>query len=282
MRDNLNTYIGIGLGVGCLMLVALIGAAWKDDPGTYLDPPLMDLWLEMAESDVTGYATERKFGFIEDVNSTWEVIAPMEAVLDLPTSAQELHVSSTSANDDGSGAGARTIQIIGLDSSLDSQSEVVSMTSDTFVATVGSYYRVNRAYVITTGTTDSNNAGDISIYTATDSDYVAMIPAGEGQTLQAIYTVPNGYTAYIRRVTLSAASNKVVDFRGRIRLNADDVTAPVSPFRTVFRHTGVSAPATFTGEVFNPFPGKTDMIFEAQGASNPAASVAWDIVLKED
>ena len=266
-----------------LVLVAAVSTGFKyQDFGRWLDVSFPFLLAE-AQGHVDDWGHNRKFGFNNDLGATWEPIhESSEATYSWPDHADVLNIVSGSADDSGvagTAAGAHTITIIGLDGDLNEITETVTLQGQTIVSTTNQFYRVNRAFVASGGT-DLDNAGAISIDTAVDSDTVAVIPAGEGQTLQAVYTVPAGYTGYIKRFAISAASNKVVDFRVRIRLNADDTAVPYPHFRTILRESGISGPVELVNDGYEAFPEKTDIIVEGQGASNPAASAAFNIHLK--
>ncbi len=84
---------------------------------------------------------------------------------------------------------------MGLDTNYDEVTQTVSMNGQTGVTIPTSLLRVYRAWVATAGS-GTTNAGDIWIGTGTITDGVpankyAGIVTGAGQTLMAIYTVPD-------------------------------------------------------------------------------------------
>ncbi len=112
--------------------------------------------------------------------------------------AQSLEVVSSSALDDLVGTGAQKIRVFGLDSNWDLSQEDIEMDGTNAVALSKTYIRIYRAYNTQCGSTDINQ-GNINIRVAGGGAVCAQILAGYGQTLQAIYTIPNGYTGFVTR-----------------------------------------------------------------------------------
>jgi hypothetical protein len=121
-------------------------------------------------------------------------------------------VSSSDANDTSAGTGARTIQISGLDGSYNEVSETIIMNGQTAVTTSNTYLRVNRALVLTAGSGGAN-AGIIYVGTGTVTagvpvnKYTTINGDGLNQSLQAFWTVPAGYTAYIYQTNISTGTS---------------------------------------------------------------------------
>lgn len=108
-----------------------------------------------------------------------------------PTSATTTTIVSANDTDESTGTGARTVFIDGLDSSGYEVSETASMSGTDSVTLTYSYWRINNAYVATAGSCDIN-VGNITIG-STDFTTISYIPANEGASQNAIYTVPVGY-----------------------------------------------------------------------------------------
>jgi hypothetical protein len=166
--------------------------------------------LQLARGQIYNHAHVFKYGFNSAVGTagTDTIWFQQGAYNWIPTAAA-MKVSSASANDDGdpAGTGARTIRIEGLDANFNELIEDVTMDGQTQVTTTGIFYRVHRAYVLTAGSVNTND-DVIYIYTGAatlgvpdvSTTIYSTIGDGEGQTLQAIYTVPAGYTAYLKHV----------------------------------------------------------------------------------
>lgn len=121
-----------------------------------------------------------------------------------PTGNAELvRVTSTSSSDSAASTGARSVYIEGLDANWNIQSETIATSGLTPAVSVNTYRRVNRAYIVAAGN-GAVNAGDITIqHNTTTANIFARILTGFGQSKQAVYTVPAGYTAYLRSVGAS-------------------------------------------------------------------------------
>lgn len=222
-----------------------------------------DFNLQVARGQIQGHKTLFKFGNNEDINGSLETIWSYGGLYVYPTSAIQMKVSSTSANDTSNGTGARTIVVSGLNATYDEVSETVVLNGQTAVLTTTTFIRVFRSFVVTAGT-GATAAGTIYIGTGTVTAGVpatvyAQIVVGENQTLMALWTVPAGYTLYISRGTFSAASNNAAQYilsKFMIR-----------PFNGVFRNvadvTVNSSVISYDFEVPLAIPEKSDI--EARG-----------------
>lgn len=165
-----------------------------------------------------------KFGLNPAVGTDSETIWEQGGVYAYPSSAISMKVSSSDANDDAAGTGARTVEVFGLDGDYNEINETVSLDGQTAVSTTIEFLRVFRVIVRSAGS-GGTNAGDIYVGTGTVTAGVpatkyAKILVGEGQTLMALWTVPAGYTGYILRSTFSSgttATNKYAEVRLKVR-----------------------------------------------------------------
>lgn len=193
--------------------------------------------LQVARGQITGHKSLFKFGNNSDINGSLETIWSHGGLYVYPTSAIQMKVSSSSADDTALGTGARTVSVQGLDQNYNEVAETVTLTGQTEVLTTTTFIRVFRAFVITAGSGGSA-AGTIYVGTGTVTAGVpatvyAEITLGENQTTMATWTVPAGYTMYVYRGTFSAASNNVAQYilgkfmvrpLGGVFRNAADVT----------------------------------------------------------
>lgn len=192
-----------------------------------------------------GWVADTKFGRCADVQSTSHAIWPSATPYTWRETAGSLQVSSSSTSDTADGTGARTVRVFGLDANFEQIEEDFTLNGQTAVVGTKSFYRVNRAYVLTAGTGETN-AGDIwvSIGGASltsgvpaDSDKQAVIDTGSAQTEQLIYTVPRDYVAHVSEalITPDGVKDTVVTFWARtlddgvfrIRGSANTVSAPI-------------------------------------------------------
>ena len=114
-----------------------------------------------------------------------------------PTSAQAMSVVSSSGADDAASTGAHTVIFYGLDEDWLEANETVTMDGATPVALTNTYRRMYRGVVLTIGTAESN-VGNISV-TNSAGIVGVYIAAEDGQSQQAIYTIPAGKSALFKK-----------------------------------------------------------------------------------
>src|SRR5210317_188020 len=169
--------------------------------------------LGVASGDLSpSYKQVYKFGQNAVVGNSVETIWQQGGLYSYPPSATTMTVSSSDANDTSAGTGARTVQIAGLDGDYNEISETIILNGQTAVTTTNSFLRVNRAIVLTAGS-NGVNAGIIYVGTGTVTagvpvnKYTTINGDGTNQTLQAFWTVPAGYTAYIYQTNISTGTS---------------------------------------------------------------------------
>jgi hypothetical protein len=125
------------------------------------------------------------------------------------TTASQLEVLSSSANDTAAGTGARTVLISGLSSTYAIISEVITLNGVTPVTTVNSYLRVN-IFTTTSSGSGKVNAGDLTLRVISGGSTQSIARAGFGFGRNAIYTVPAGNTLFVQSIvfTISASDPK--------------------------------------------------------------------------
>lgn len=171
-----------------------------------------DFRVAVALGHHSGWRNLRKFGRNDDIDGNEELWEYGTSRV-LPTTAAVLDVSSSSTADDAdpAGTGAWTITVEGLDGNYDEVSETITMNGTTSVNSTQTFLRVNRAYVLTAGSAESN-VGNIDILVGGNEQ--AYIEADEGQTHQTHYTVPAGHTLVITSFSLACGrlggSNDIV------------------------------------------------------------------------
>lgn len=164
---------------------------------------------EIGIGNVTGKTAVRLYGSNASVGSSAELIWDNSAAYNYVTHGQTLRIVSGSANDDTSGTGALTMQITGLDSNYAAASETVGLGGTDTVTTTEKFARVFSATVLTAGS-GGENAGAIEIYNESETDtLLAKIAAGENVTKMACYTVPSGYTMYVKAISATQPVDSV-------------------------------------------------------------------------
>jgi hypothetical protein len=200
--------------------------------------------LQVSRGQIQGHKTLFKFGNNGDINGSLETIWSHGGIYAYPSSAIQMKVSSSSANDASAGTGARTVVISGLDQNYNEISETVTLNGQTEVLTVNTFIRVFRGFVQSAGS-GNTAAGTIYVGTGTVTAGVpatvyAEIPLGANQTQMALWTVPAGYTLYIYGGTFTAASNNVSQYilgqfcfrpQGGVFRNVADITVNSFAFR---------------------------------------------------
>ena len=168
--------------------------------------------LQVARGQIPGHKLKFKFGNNRTVGDTEETIWAEGGIYVYPTSATQMTVSSSSANDTAAGTGARTINIEGLDADYNEISEDIILNGQTPVTTVNSYLRINRGIVLTAGT-GGENAGIIRAGTGTVTSgvpanvFLSIDGDGDNQTLMCLWTVPAGYTAFLVQTNVSTGNS---------------------------------------------------------------------------
>jgi hypothetical protein len=155
--------------------------------------------LNVARGKTRGASTIHKFGATpgQSTNvtaSVWDkpdTLYPWNA-FDTPG---VLVAEQVSASDSG-----KVITIVGLDSNWDIIEEDFTLSSSGQVTGTKIFKRVYRGFV----KTGSTNVGQLNFLR--DGTQVLRINAGLGQTLMSVYTVPNGYTAFLYQGVCSAQS----------------------------------------------------------------------------
>jgi len=117
-----------------------------------------------------------------------------------PENAGIVTITSTEPDDDNAtGDGARVIQVFGLDENWETAIDTIVVGEAGMIT----FIRVFRMLILENGTQDfpydnsfiGNNVGDITATHADTGEAVAIILAGNGQTLMSIFTVPKGFVA---------------------------------------------------------------------------------------
>ncbi len=163
--------------------------------------------LEIARGNVEGMSAVNKFGRNSNIaaNST-EDIWSGSALYVFPDTALMTSISQTT---DQAAMRGGTIEVQGLDSSWDkvTQNVILDAADTTTVVTLDTaLIRCYRMKVLE----DIIASSPIRVHNAGETQDYAIIGANENQTLMAIWTVANGFTAYITRIyaSLNPATNQ--------------------------------------------------------------------------
>jgi len=236
--------------------------------------------LQVARGQIQGHRNVTVFGFNPDVDTTQVSVWPLPSLITFPSSAIQMTVSSSSANDTSAGTGARTIVVQGLDADYNEVTETVTLNGQTAVTMTASLLRVNYAYVATAGSANSA-AGDIYIGTGLVTAGVPatvydIIKLDYNNTTTGSYTVPAGYTGYFSQGLFStgqaSGSTKV---EGRLLTRGTNNIRMTAAITTI--NNGV---ANYVFEYPLAIPEKTTVEATAiGGANNNAVSSMFIFVL---
>lgn len=157
--------------------------------------------VPISNGDVAGYSSIHKFGRNTDLaNGVTESIWDGSNLYPWSTwdaGADNVYLKSTAAD---------TVDffIQGLDENYAPQSETVTLTGTTAVASANTYTRLFRAY----NASGTDLSGDVTIHYASGTGTtVAKVFSSQQQTLMAVYTIPAGYTGFLTDVEFSSPKN---------------------------------------------------------------------------
>jgi hypothetical protein len=142
-----------------------------------------------------------------DTGTVPEVIWDNGGNFTFPTAAETVQVFSSSANDTSAGTGARTVTVTGLDANYDLSTETVTLNGTTPVTTTATFLRVNRVYVRTAGSADSN-VGNLTVrQSITTSNVFTLMPIGANQSACGFYTIQAGTTGFLIDIEATAGKS---------------------------------------------------------------------------
>lgn len=252
--------------------------SWPESQGNF--------WLDVVRGRIPGVGKLHKFGR----NPALVAAAGFETVWNglgvytghNATAAEIVEVFSAQAIDNSAGAGARTIQLFGLDSSRVSITEVVILDGTNPVDTVNSYLRLDRMKVLTAGA-GGVNAGDITArQSITTANVFALLPATYNQTMITASTIPAGKTGYLSDWICSLDGTTQADLICRITWRE-----PGSVFQVkeefLLQASGDSSEKRPFRIPNGPLPAGTDIRVDADTTANAVAvSASMDIILVDD
>jgi hypothetical protein len=202
-----------------------------------------------------------------------------------PATAQTVQAVSTSTDDDAGGIGALTMQVYGLDDNFDEQNEEVILDGTNPVVLDNTYRRLFRAVIKTAGTAETN-VGNISVGVAAGAVGV-YIGAGNGQTLQCIYTIPNGKSGYFVKGYVGLVDDdkngETAQFQWQARPNNGTTGAWAVQGEMGLNNIGSSWWQYEYGIQAGPLPEKTDLRIRVITATATLGTVGgFDLLLVDD
>jgi hypothetical protein len=183
--------------------------------------------LQVGRGQIPGHSVIHVFGHNPDVDTSEVTIWPALGLLVHPASPTIMTISSSSADDTSAGTGARTVYILGINSTGGYVSETVTLNGQTAVNTVNQYDAIETMSVVSVGS-GGVNAGIIYAGTGTVTAGVPAVPysaigIGDNLSLVGHWTCPAGYTGYLVSGSVtSGTSNANQYITARLKLRAQD------------------------------------------------------------
>lgn len=170
--------------------------------------------LNVSRGKVRGASKVTKFGANDNVGTNLETVWDAGGLYPWSSfaSAGTVVLTSSSTEDDEDkgggveGTGAHQVRIEGLDENYNLVSDTLITNGTSTRTSTVEFLRVFRAYVIKSGT-DDTNVGTITISKGGTTIAQIRVAGGQGlgQTFMSTYTVPAGYTGYIYHWNISTA-----------------------------------------------------------------------------
>jgi len=159
----------------------------------------------IARGLVRGASHINKFGFNDQIPTTFEVIAVGSANFTYPTTAGVVTVTSDEGADDLASTGARTVKLEGLDGNYNQVSVTIDMDGTNNVVTTQTFLRLFRMSVETAGST----GGAEGTITATigGNEIARIDPNYDNQSLQANYTIPADKVGLLKRIQATSTKD---------------------------------------------------------------------------
>jgi hypothetical protein len=222
--------------------------------------------IAIASGQVLKTGHVHKFGYSPTIGGAFETIwdggVPYEYIITPSVCAA---TSSNTSADNGS-----VILVSGLDVN---HVEVFDTVIVGGISGTVLFHRIFRAKMLT-ATTDHSNVGKITI--TAESKSVAMIIAGNAQTLMSIYTIPAGKTGYLIQFQGSVEKSQSAKFRLIERGNNGD------PFQIKDQWGTFASPITYNYPIPLVISATTDIEIQASAGATMGVGAMFDLVLVDD
>jgi hypothetical protein len=228
----------------------------------------------VAEGDIYSHSAFDKYAINDDVDSSAEEdVWCVGGTYIWPVDAQQMHVVSSSAEDDpakadtSAGTGIHKIRIYYLTSTF------VEKTEDCFLngtgevnTTATDIYRINKVRPLVVGT-GLKAAGNIDVYNMTTHGTIyTRIATGFTKGRQLVYTVPKGKSLYITQLSGSCGGTTAPKYgKFVLRSTWDSVSGARNAWMTAYVEQGISS-GTFIRDLPCPikFPEGSDVIMSCK------------------
>lgn len=199
------------------------------------------------------------------------------------SSAEQMSVVSTSANDDFSGSHAQLLLIDGLDTNYNQQQEVVQLDGTTPVLTLQGFIRIQFCRVIQCGSGGESNDGIITVTSASTLNLQSQIDIGDSNSSDVSTCIPAGMVGinkggiYIDISKVSGGTDPLC----RIKLIVRQIGANGNPFQFVVLDIQPQGPVgVFIQEAISfEIPEKSDLFLQVNTDQNNTVVTARAITL---
>lgn len=217
---------------------------------------------EVAKRNVPGYEWDGISSHSEVVDTNEWVIWCADRAYIFPTVATIMNVSSADVDDTAGGNGLWNVTIYGLNASRDPITEIVQMNGQNPVSTTQQFLRVNRMVGCEAGSTGTNE-GDVYIgvgatVAGEPATVYHVICIGEGWSHVGVYSVKDGYTAFLVRGIFGTDDAKQVTFA----VNQRSTTNPDSAWQMVI-HFHVEQQYIYPSEFYQRLPPDADILVKS-------------------
>lgn len=237
--------------------------------------PAQDWYMAVSRGQIPGAAVQNIYGYNATVDGTSIPLWENSTTYTYPSSAVTMTLYSSSAADTNV-----SILIVGLDTNYNLITETKVLTNGTTgVTTTNQYRRINS--ISLTGSVEP--VGIIYLSNSAKTETYAQINlvngTSAGRSQMSIYTVPNGYTFYLTRVSGYVSPNNNANFYCNYRVWTRNTTTGIitilqqAPFVNTYLTTRVAP---------RPYPAKTDIQWQASmSAGTSIVSIAVEGILIE-
>lgn len=246
-----------------------------------------DFYAEVRKGNIPGHSVIHKFGRNSSVpNGSWAFVTNLGQTAHVLSAATTVRVKAGNAADDTAGNGAREVTVEGIvATTFAEESEAIATAGGSASsATTKSFWRVHRAWVSSVGVYGAANTAAVVIEDSGGSNDILTIATEEGQSQDAVWSVPYGHTGYILSVHVTVDGNKAADIRVFTRDDIDDTSAPMKSKRLKKFFDGMLG--SFVYKPVGPnstLNAKSDVWVEAQGSgAGTEVSADIEILLVQD
>ena len=217
--------------------------------------------VEVSKGNTINTSYIDKFGYNSAVGTSFETVWDGNNVYTYIASAGTAAATSSNAVSDNNGI----VEVTGLNANYEEVTEQLIIGGP---AGGTQFHRVFRARMINAQTGETN-AGNITI--TVDGKSAAIITAGYGQTLMALYTVPVNCNAYLLQLDIGTSK----DLEHQIKIL---VRAPGEAWNT---KSFVTTRGGFLEKNFHipiEIPEKHDIEVRCQGSATSAVSAGFELI----